>query len=42
VSRFDGTPLGTSADELLATNGPLHGPMMAVLHQSLGPPPPPL
>jgi myo-inositol-1(or 4)-monophosphatase len=31
VSRFDGTPLGTAADELLATNGPLHGPMMAVL-----------
>jgi len=31
VSRFDGTPLGTSADELLATNGPLHAAMMAVL-----------
>jgi myo-inositol-1(or 4)-monophosphatase len=31
VSRFDGTPLGTSADELLATNGALHAAMMEVL-----------
>ena len=31
VSRFDGTPIGLGADELLATNGPLHGPMMDVL-----------
>lgn len=33
VSRFDGTPIGLSADELLATNGPLHGPMMDVLQE---------
>jgi myo-inositol-1(or 4)-monophosphatase len=31
VSRFDGTPLGVSADELLATNGALHAAMMEVL-----------
>jgi myo-inositol-1(or 4)-monophosphatase len=34
VSRFDGSPLGVSADELLATNGPLHEPMMAVLREA--------
>jgi myo-inositol-1(or 4)-monophosphatase len=33
VSRFDGTPIGVTADELLATNGGLHGPMRAVLEQ---------
>jgi myo-inositol-1(or 4)-monophosphatase len=33
VSRFDGTPIGLDADELLATNGPLHGPMMDVLQE---------
>lgn len=31
VSRFDGTPVGLSADEVLATNGPLHERMLDVL-----------
>jgi myo-inositol-1(or 4)-monophosphatase len=31
TSRFDGTPLGVAADEILATNGGLHGPMLGVL-----------
>jgi len=31
VSRFDGSPLGLGADEVLATNGILHGPMLEVL-----------
>jgi myo-inositol-1(or 4)-monophosphatase len=31
TSRFDGAPLGVVADEILATNGALHGPMLAVL-----------
>jgi myo-inositol-1(or 4)-monophosphatase len=31
ASRFDGTPLGLRADEIVASNGPLHGPMMKVL-----------
>lgn len=33
VSRFDGSPIGLSADEVLATNGALHGPMLDVLRQ---------
>ena len=37
VSRFDGTPIGLAADELLATNGPLHGPMMGVLQEIYDP-----
>jgi myo-inositol-1(or 4)-monophosphatase len=37
VSRFDGTPIGVTADELLATNGGLHGPMLAVLQEVLRP-----
>jgi len=31
VTRFDGTPFSLSGREILATNGPLHGEMMAVL-----------
>jgi myo-inositol-1(or 4)-monophosphatase len=31
VSRFDGAPTGVVADELLATNGPLHDAMLRVL-----------
>jgi myo-inositol-1(or 4)-monophosphatase len=31
ASRFDGAPLGLVADEILATNGALHGPMIEVL-----------
>jgi myo-inositol-1(or 4)-monophosphatase len=31
VSRFDGSPLGLAADEVLATNGYLHGAMIEVL-----------
>jgi myo-inositol-1(or 4)-monophosphatase len=34
ASRFDGTPLGLRADEIVATNGALHGPMLAVLRQA--------
>jgi fructose-1,6-bisphosphatase/inositol monophosphatase family enzyme len=30
TSRFDGAPLGVAADEILATNGALHAPMLAV------------
>ena len=37
VTRFDGTPIGIAADELLATNGALHGPMLAVLQEVLRP-----
>jgi myo-inositol-1(or 4)-monophosphatase len=33
ASRFDGTPLGLRADEIVATNGALHGPMLEVLRQ---------
>jgi myo-inositol-1(or 4)-monophosphatase len=33
ASRFDGSPLGLSADEIVATNGVLHGPMLEVLRQ---------
>jgi myo-inositol-1(or 4)-monophosphatase len=31
VTRFDGTPLGLRADEIVATNGALHEPMLGVL-----------
>jgi myo-inositol-1(or 4)-monophosphatase len=31
ASRFDGTPLGLRADEIVATNGALHEPMLGVL-----------
>ena len=31
VTRFDGAPLGLRADEVLATNGRLHEPMMAII-----------
>jgi myo-inositol-1(or 4)-monophosphatase len=33
VSRFDGSVLGLRADEILATNGALHEPMLAVLRE---------
>jgi myo-inositol-1(or 4)-monophosphatase len=33
VSRFDGSPLGLGADEVLATNGALHELMMEVLRE---------
>jgi myo-inositol-1(or 4)-monophosphatase len=33
VTRFDGTPLGLAADEVVASNGPLHDAMLAVLHE---------
>jgi myo-inositol-1(or 4)-monophosphatase len=33
VSRFDGSPIGLSADETLASNGPLHEAMLAVFRQ---------
>jgi myo-inositol-1(or 4)-monophosphatase len=33
VSRFDGSPIGLRADEVLASNGPLHGPMLEVLRR---------
>ncbi|HEV8263604.1 MAG TPA: inositol monophosphatase family protein, partial [Gemmatimonadales bacterium] len=36
ASRFDGTPLGLRADEIVATNGALHGAMLAVLRQDTG------
>jgi myo-inositol-1(or 4)-monophosphatase len=31
TSRFDGSPLGLAADEVVASNGPLHERMLAVL-----------
>ena len=31
LTRFDGSPTGLRADEVLASNGPLHAAMMAVL-----------
>jgi myo-inositol-1(or 4)-monophosphatase len=31
ASRFDGTPLGLKADEVVASNGHLHDAMLAVL-----------
>jgi myo-inositol-1(or 4)-monophosphatase len=34
VTRFDGAPLGISADEVLATNGHLHETMLQVLRES--------
>lgn len=40
VSRFDGSPIGLEADEVLATNGALHAPMMAVLREDGEAPPP--
>lgn len=33
VSRFDGTPIGVSADEVLASNGALHELMLDVLRE---------
>jgi myo-inositol-1(or 4)-monophosphatase len=33
VSRFDGTALGLSADQIVASNGPLHAPMLEVLRE---------
>ena len=33
VSRFDGSALGLRADEVLATNGPLHPAMLGVLRE---------
>jgi myo-inositol-1(or 4)-monophosphatase len=33
VSRFDGSPLGLTADETVASNGVLHEAMLAVLRQ---------
>ena len=33
VTRFDGTPTGVRADEILATNGPLHEAMLQVLRE---------
>ncbi len=33
VSRFDGAPLGLTATEVLATNGPLHPAMLGVLRR---------
>jgi myo-inositol-1(or 4)-monophosphatase len=33
VSRFDGSPIGMAADEVLATNGPLHPAMLGVLRE---------
>jgi myo-inositol-1(or 4)-monophosphatase len=38
TSRFDGTPLGVAADEIVATNGALHEAMLRVLADSLRPP----
>ena len=35
VSRFDGAPIGLAADEILATNGVLHGAMLEVLRQEM-------
>jgi myo-inositol-1(or 4)-monophosphatase len=34
VSRFDGTPVGTRADEVIATNGHLHGRLLELLGRS--------
>lgn len=31
ASRFDGTPIAPRVDEIVASNGPLHGPMLALL-----------
>ena len=36
ASRFDGSPLGLRADEVLATNGTLHGVMLEVLGRDRG------
>jgi myo-inositol-1(or 4)-monophosphatase len=33
VSRFDGSPVGLAADEILATNGTLHAAMLAVFRE---------
>jgi myo-inositol-1(or 4)-monophosphatase len=33
VTRFDGSPLGLEADELVATNGPLHVAMLDVVRE---------
>jgi hypothetical protein len=33
ASRFDGSPLGLRADEIVATNGVLHGRMLEILRQ---------
>ncbi|HEY7413462.1 MAG TPA: inositol monophosphatase family protein [Vicinamibacteria bacterium] len=35
VSRFDGSPLGLTADEVLASNGPLHEVMMEVVQEEV-------
>jgi myo-inositol-1(or 4)-monophosphatase len=36
VSRFDDSPIGLSAEEILASNGRLHEPMLEVLRQDRG------
>ncbi len=36
VTRFDGQPLGLLADEVLASNGPLHAAMMEVVQSAVG------
>ena len=33
VTRFDGSPVGLAADEVLATNGPLHAAMLHVVRE---------
>jgi fructose-1,6-bisphosphatase/inositol monophosphatase family enzyme len=33
ISRFDGSPLGLTADEVLATNGALHPALLEALRQ---------
>jgi fructose-1,6-bisphosphatase/inositol monophosphatase family enzyme len=33
ASRFDGSPLGLRADEIVASNGALHARLLEVLHQ---------
>jgi myo-inositol-1(or 4)-monophosphatase len=33
LTRFDGSPTGLTADEILATNGRLHEAMLAVLRE---------
>jgi myo-inositol-1(or 4)-monophosphatase len=36
ASRFDGSPLGLRADEIVATNGALHPRMLEVLSRAEG------
>jgi myo-inositol-1(or 4)-monophosphatase len=33
VTRYDGSPIGLAADEVLASNGPLHDAMLAVIRE---------